>query len=85
MAEPSEGSWIAGIATTAALAICLAAAPGLVAAALHPWAGAAVAVGSVAGWLRWGPRPLPGLLPGIVSLGGILAIAASLLAGTLRP
>jgi hypothetical protein len=45
---------------------------------LHPWAGVLVGVGSIWVWSRFGVRPMPGLLSGVLCGCGYAAILGSL-------
>jgi hypothetical protein len=60
------------------LLFVLAGGPFLLARFLGVWAGLGAAALAIPAWIFLGPRPLPGLFPGIVALSGL-----GLLLGTL--
>src|SRR5262245_16101038 len=55
------------------LTACVAA-PLEIARMTNPWWGLLAALGSFVAWIGIGPRPMPGLIPGIVALTGCAGI-----------
>jgi hypothetical protein len=53
--------------------------PWFVAGLVSPWLGMLVAAGTLWVWVRFGPRPFPGFLPGSLSVCGFVAILGSLI------
>ena len=76
----SKRSAARDLAETAILAGGCVLAPIAVAILIHPWVGVPVAFGSFWVWGRFGPRPFPGFLPGVLCLWGFAAILGSLVA-----
>lgn len=58
------------------LTVCLAA-PIATARLVNPWLGFLVSFGSLTAWIYIGPRPMPGLIPGIICLGGCAGIVGT--------
>ena len=81
--EPSPARELASFVGRLALVGLLAAgcslAPFAAAIFIRPWLGMVMAVGAFYVWGRFGPRPFPGLLPGLLCLGGHAAILGSFL------
>lgn len=71
---------VGALALTASLAAGCVLAPLSIAVHVSPWLGMVTAVGAAGIWARFGPRPFPGLLPGVMCLAGFAAILGALLA-----
>lgn len=72
--------FVGRLALVTAFALAIALAPAVPAILIHPWAGVPTAIGSFWVWGRFGPRPQPGFLPGILCLMGVAAILGSMVA-----
>lgn len=71
--------WL-GLLACVVLAAVLAAVPLVFAMLVNPWLGVGASVLSLALWVRFGPRPMPGLVPGIVAVNGLFLMLGVLLA-----
>lgn len=82
--EPSAcweaARFLASLSTILVLMAACAVAPLVVAVVVSPWLGLLVAAGGFWVWGRFGPRPCPGLLPGLLCLWGVAAILGAMIA-----
>ena len=79
-ADDAIGCWrvlLDTVLTLALLAACVGG-PLLAGRWLHPWAGMGVGGGALVVWVHFGPRPMPGLLPGALAVSGLAAIIAAM-------
>jgi len=67
-----------------ALLAALVASPAVVSRWAGPWVGAVAALAAAALWMRFGPSPMPGLLGGLLSICGCLAILGSFIVCVIR-
>ena len=75
--------WL-GLLLCAGLFVVLIAAPIATSRLIHPWAGVAVAVLVLPAWIYLGPRPMPGLLNGLLAVGGLFALLGQLVVAAIR-
>ena len=75
--------WL-GLMLCAALIVFLIAAPNVASQLVHPWVGVAVAVLAIPAWVYLGPRPMPGFLPGLIAISGLLVLLALLINAIVR-
>ncbi len=81
--EQRDAFWL-GLLVCLVLVVALAALPIALAVLLSPWLGVGVSVLSVVVWVRFGPRPMPGFVQGVVSVNGLLLLIGVLIACVLR-
>lgn len=72
-----EPTWLDVLAPVALWLACLATPPTLT-LTLGPLAGLIAALVSIAAWIVAGPRPFPGLLPGLMAVTVLLANASQI-------
>ena len=51
---------------------------------VSPWVGAVAALAGLGLWVRFGPRPMPGLLPGLLCIWGCGVMLATFIACVIR-
>jgi hypothetical protein len=78
--RPTVGLDVARCLTVVMLLAACLLAPAVVSVAVNPWAGMLVSLGGLWAWARFGPRPMPGFLPGLVCLWGFAAIVGAFIA-----
>lgn len=71
--------FVFGLVLTLTLFLTCFASPLYVAHAFHPWLGLLTSVIAIFTWLYLGPRPMPGLINGIVCLAGLAGILGTLI------
>ncbi len=65
--------WL-GLLLCLALYVVLGAGPVLLSMHVHPWVGVAAAALAIPAWMRLGPPPGPGFVPGLLASAGLVGL-----------